>query len=124
MSLRENATEEELMLSILIDEGIQPESTPESHCSQKRKAADLEYEDNLKEKRSLEGVFYVLYISSVIDISYKLRRQQINIWFCMMIGKSASEMLVLLTLACGEYIMKKSCAFEWRRCFEGVQDGA
>lgn len=54
MSLQENVTEEELMLNILIDEGIQSESSAESHYSQKRKAADLEYEDNLKEKRSLE----------------------------------------------------------------------
>jgi hypothetical protein len=34
------------------------------------------------------------------------------------IGKSASEMLVLLTVAYGEYTMKKLSAFEWRRWFK------
>jgi hypothetical protein len=74
MSLQENVTEEDLMLNILIDECIQSESSAENHCSQKRKAADLEYEDNLEEKRSLDRVFYVLYIVNVIDISNKMRR--------------------------------------------------
>ncbi|PNF19163.1 hypothetical protein B7P43_G09786 [Cryptotermes secundus] len=54
MSLQENVTEEDLMLNILIDEGIELDAPAKSHCSQKRKAADLECEDNLKEKRSLE----------------------------------------------------------------------
>jgi hypothetical protein len=71
--IKYDMTEEEEMLSILIDESIQSESLAESHCSQKRKAADLEYENNLKEKRSLKRVFYVLYILSVTDISYKMR---------------------------------------------------
>jgi hypothetical protein len=74
MSLQENVTEEDLMLNILIDEGIESDSPAESRCSQKRKAADLEYEDNLKEKRSLERVLNVLYIVNVIDISNKMRR--------------------------------------------------
>jgi hypothetical protein len=34
--------------------------------------------------------------------------QHINIKFCVKIGKSASEMLALLTVAYGEYAMKKS----------------
>lgn len=73
MALQENVTEEDLMLNILIDEGIESDSPAESHCSQKRKADDLEYEDNLKEKRSLERVFKVLYIVNVVDISDKMR---------------------------------------------------
>jgi hypothetical protein len=31
------------------------------------------------------------------------------------IGKSGSETLALLTLACGEYTMKKWSVFEWHR---------
>jgi hypothetical protein len=31
------------------------------------------------------------------------------------IGKSATERLVLLTLALGEYALKKSSVFEWHR---------
>jgi hypothetical protein len=38
--------------------------------------------------------------------------QQINIKFCVKAGKSASEMLFLLTLAYGEYAMKKSSVVE------------
>jgi hypothetical protein len=42
------------------------------------------------------------------------------------IGRSASETLALLTVAYGEYAMKKSSVFEWHRRFkegrEGVQD--
>jgi len=41
----------------------------------------------------------------------------------MKIGKSASETLALLTVACDEYAMKKSSVFEWRRLFkEGRED--
>ena len=44
----------------------------------------------------------------------------------MKIDKGASETLALLTLACGEYAMKKSSVFEWQRRFkegrENVQD--
>jgi len=41
----------------------------------------------------------------------------------MKIGKSASETLALLTVACDEYAMKKSSVFEWRRRFkEGRED--
>jgi len=39
------------------------------------------------------------------------------------IGKSASETLALLTVAYGEYAMKKSSVFEWHRWFkEGRED--
>jgi hypothetical protein len=91
MSLQENVTEEELMLNILIDEGIQSESPAESHCSQKRKANDLEYEDNLKEKRSLQRVFYMLYILNVIDITYEM-------WICLYIQGLDKIMETLQTL--------------------------
>jgi hypothetical protein len=52
--------------------------------------------------------------------------QQINIKFCVKFGRSASETLALLTVAYGEYAMKKSSVFEWHRRFkkgrEDVQD--
>jgi hypothetical protein len=38
------------------------------------------------------------------------------------IGKSASETLPLLTVAHGEYAMKKSSVFEWNRWFKEGQD--
>jgi hypothetical protein len=59
-------------------------------------------------------------------MSYKNLEQRINIKFCVKIGKSASETLALLTLAYGEYALKKSSVFQWHRRFkegrEGVQD--
>jgi len=39
--------------------------------------------------------------------------QWINIRFCVNIGRSACEMLALLTVAYGEYAMKKSSIVEW-----------
>jgi hypothetical protein len=49
--------------------------------------------------------------------------QRINIKFCVKTSKSASEMLALLTVAYGEYAMKKSSVFEWHRRFkEGRED--
>jgi hypothetical protein len=52
--------------------------------------------------------------------------QRIKIKFCVKIGESASETLVLLIMAYGEYAMKKSNVFEWHRPFkegrENVQD--
>jgi hypothetical protein len=48
-------------------------------------------------------------------MSDKNLEQQINITFCVKIGKSASETLALLTMAYGEYTMKKSSIFEWHR---------
>jgi hypothetical protein len=41
--------------------------------------------------------------------------QRSNFKFCVKIGKSASETLALLTLAYGEYAMKKSSVLKWRR---------
>jgi len=56
-------------------------------------------------------------------MSDKNLEQQINIKFCVKIGKSASETLALLTVAYGEYSMKKSSVFEWHRWFkEGRED--
>jgi len=42
--------------------------------------------------------------------------------FCVKIGKSASETLALLTVACGEYDMKKSSVFEWHRRYKEGRD--
>jgi len=44
-------------------------------------------------------------------MSDKNLEQRINIKFCVKIGKSASETLALLTVAYGEYAMKKSSVF-------------
>jgi late competence protein required for DNA uptake (superfamily II DNA/RNA helicase) len=59
-------------------------------------------------------------------MSDKNLEQRINIRCCVVIGRSASETLTLLTLACGEYAMKKSSVLEWHRWFkqgqEDVQD--
>jgi hypothetical protein len=44
--------------------------------------------------------------------------QRINIKFCVMIGKSASETLAPLTVAYVEYAMKKSNVSEWHRRFK------
>jgi len=49
--------------------------------------------------------------------------QRINIKFCVNIGKSASETSALLTVAYGEYGVKKSSVFGWHRLFkEGRED--
>jgi hypothetical protein len=55
-------------------------------------------------------------------MSDKNLEQRINIKFCVKIGKSASETLALLTLAYGEYSMKKSSVFEWNRRFKGGRE--
>ena len=59
-------------------------------------------------------------------MSDKNLEQWINIKFCVKFGKSASETLALLTVAYGEYAMKKLSVFEWWRWFkerwEDVQD--
>jgi len=56
-------------------------------------------------------------------MSDKNLEQRINIKFCVKIGKSGSETLALLILVYGEYAMKKSSVFEWRRRFkEGRED--
>jgi alpha-D-ribose 1-methylphosphonate 5-triphosphate synthase subunit PhnL len=44
-------------------------------------------------------------------MSDKNLEQQINIKFCVKIGKSGSEMSALLTVAYGEYAMNKSIVF-------------
>jgi len=56
-------------------------------------------------------------------MSDKNLEQWINIRFCVKIGRSASEMFVLLTVAYGEYAMKKSSIVKWhRQCKEGQED--
>jgi hypothetical protein len=56
-------------------------------------------------------------------MSDKNLEQRINIKFCVKIGKSASEKLALLTVAYGEYAVKKSSVFDWHRRFkEGRED--
>jgi uncharacterized cysteine cluster protein YcgN (CxxCxxCC family) len=51
-------------------------------------------------------------------MSNKNLEHRINIKFCVEIGKTASETLALLTVACGEYSMKKSSVFKWHRRFK------
>jgi hypothetical protein len=46
-------------------------------------------------------------------MSDKTLEQQINMKFSVKIGKSANEMLALLTLAYGKYFIKKLHVFEW-----------
>jgi hypothetical protein len=48
-------------------------------------------------------------------MSDKNLEQQINIKFCVKIGKRASQTLALLTVAYGEYTVKKSGISEWHR---------
>ena len=59
-------------------------------------------------------------------MSDKNLEQRINIKFCVKICKVASETLALLTMAYGEYPVKKSSVFEWHRLLkegrENVQD--
>jgi len=56
-------------------------------------------------------------------MSDKNLKQRINIKFCVEIGESASETLAILTLAYGEYALKKSSVLEWHRLFkEGRED--
>jgi hypothetical protein len=56
-------------------------------------------------------------------MSDKNLEQRINIKFCVKTGKSASETLALLTVAYGEYAMKKLSVFErHRRLMEGRED--
>jgi len=55
-------------------------------------------------------------------VSDKNLEQRINIKFCVKIGKSASEMLAVLTVALGEYAMKKLSVFEWHRRFKEGRD--
>jgi hypothetical protein len=59
-------------------------------------------------------------------MSDKNLEQGINVKFCVMIGKSASETLALLTVAYGEHAMKKSSVFffffRFKEGREDVQD--
>jgi hypothetical protein len=59
-------------------------------------------------------------------MSDKNLEQQINIKFCVKIGKSTSETLDLLTVVYAEYALKKLSVFERHRRFkkgrEDVQD--
>jgi len=56
-------------------------------------------------------------------MSDKNLEQHINIKFCAKIGKSGTETLTLLTVAYGEYTMKKLSVSEWYRQFkEGRED--
>jgi hypothetical protein len=62
MTLQHNVIDEEhTMLNILIDEDIQPESSGESHCSQKRKAAHALDEDQTKQRRRVSS--YILCVT-------------------------------------------------------------
>jgi hypothetical protein len=53
-------------------------------------------------------------------MSDKNLQQRINIKFCVKTGKRASETLALLTVAYGEYTMKKSSVFERHRQLKEV----
>jgi hypothetical protein len=56
-------------------------------------------------------------------MSDKNLEQRISIKCGVKIGKRASETLAILTVACGEYSMKKLSVFEWQRRFkEGRED--
>jgi hypothetical protein len=55
-------------------------------------------------------------------VNDKNLEQQINIKFCVTIGKSASETLALLTVAYGEYTMKTLSVFEWHMWFKEGRD--
>jgi hypothetical protein len=51
-------------------------------------------------------------------ISDKNLEQQINIKFCVKIGKGASLTFALLIVGYGEYAMNKLSGFEWHRQFK------
>jgi hypothetical protein len=55
-------------------------------------------------------------------MSDEILEQQINIKFCVKVGKCVSETLALLTVAYGEYAMKKWSVFEWQKRFKEGQD--
>jgi hypothetical protein len=55
-------------------------------------------------------------------ISDKNLEQRIIIKFCVKIGKSAGETLALLTLAYGEYAIKKSSVFALHKRFKEGRD--
>jgi hypothetical protein len=51
-------------------------------------------------------------------MSDKNLEQRKNISFCVKIGKSASETLAQLTVACDECAMKTSSVFDWHGLFK------
>jgi hypothetical protein len=51
-------------------------------------------------------------------MSDKNLEQRKNIKFCVKTGKSATETLAILTVACDEYARKKSSVFEWHKRFK------
>jgi hypothetical protein len=55
-------------------------------------------------------------------MSEKNVEQQTHIKFCVKINKSTSETFALLTLACGEYAMKKLSVFQLHKRFKEGQE--
>jgi hypothetical protein len=55
-------------------------------------------------------------------MSDKNLEQQVQIKFCVKIGKSVSETLAVLTLAYGEYAVKILSVCQWRRWFKGGRE--
>jgi hypothetical protein len=55
-------------------------------------------------------------------MSDKNLEQRIIIKFCVKIGKSGSETLALLTVAYGEYAMRKLSVSKWYRRFKERRD--
>jgi hypothetical protein len=51
-------------------------------------------------------------------MSDKIMEKQINMKFCVMVGKNANKTSALLTLTKGEYPTKKSSAFGWHIWFK------
>lgn len=51
-------------------------------------------------------------------ISERYLEQQINVKFCLKIGKCASEMLPLLKMANSKHAMKNSSVIEWTKQFK------
>jgi len=55
-------------------------------------------------------------------MSDKNLEQRIDIKFCVKIGKSTTETSALLTVAYGEYAMRKTGVSEWHRRFKEERD--
>jgi transposase len=55
-------------------------------------------------------------------LSDSLLEQRVNIKFCAKLGKSASEILQMLTEAYGSDAMKTSSIFEWHKRFKDGQE--
>jgi hypothetical protein len=67
--------------------------------------------------RKQQGKQYIPWYTVGGKMSDKDVKQQINIRFCVNVGKSASETLAQLTLAYGKCTMEKSSVSEWHRQF-------